>query len=112
MNKIDLLEQSMMKADVPQFRPGDTVSVHVRVVEDEKERIQLFQGVVISIHGRGVRRMFTVRKISEGVGVERIFPIHSPRIAKIERVREGNVRRAKLYYLRTLAAKQVRLKTT
>ncbi len=112
MNKVDLIEASQMKTDLPIFRPGDTVNVHVRVIEDEKERIQQFQGVVISMSGGGSRRMFTVRKVSEGVGVERIFPLHSPRIAKIERVREGNVRRAKLYYLRQLAAKQVRQKTS
>ncbi len=112
MNKIDLIENSMKKTDIPQFRPGDTVNVHVRVIEDEKERIQQFQGVVIAMSGSGSRRMVTVRKVSEGVGVERIFPLHSPRIAKIERVREGNVRRAKLYYLRHLAAKQVRQKTS
>lgn len=112
MNKVDLIEASMMKSDIPVFRPGDTVNVHVRVIEDEKERIQQFQGVVIAMSGQGSRRMFTVRKVTEGVGVERIFPLHSPRVAKIERVREGNVRRAKLYYLRHLAAKQVRLKTS
>lgn len=112
MNKIDLIEAAMKKTDIPEFKPGDTINVHVRVVEDEKERIQQFQGVVISMSGQGARRMFTVRKVTEGVGVERIFPLHSPRIAKIERLRQGNVRRAKLYYLRTLAAKQVRQKTS
>jgi large subunit ribosomal protein L19 len=112
MNKIDLIENSMKKTDLPAFRPGDTINVHVRVIEDEKERIQQFQGVVIAMSGSGSRRMVTVRKVTEGVGVERIFPLHSPRVAKIERVREGNVRRAKLYYLRHLAAKQVRQKTS
>jgi large subunit ribosomal protein L19 len=112
MNKIDLIEQSMMRSDVGEFAPGDVVNVHVRVKEGNKERIQEYQGIVISIKGGGLRRTFTVRKISNGVGVERIFPIHSPSIAKVVRVRKGNVRRAKLFYLRNLAAKQVRAKTT
>jgi large subunit ribosomal protein L19 len=112
MNKVDLIEQSMMRTDLPVFHPGDVINVHVRVREGAKERIQEYQGIVISIKGGGLRRTFTVRKISNGVGVERIFPIHSPAIAKIEQVRKGSVRRAKLFYLRTLAAKQVRAKTT
>jgi large subunit ribosomal protein L19 len=112
MNKVDLIEQSMMRSDLPEFKPGDVVNVHVRVKEGNKERIQEYQGIVISIKGGGLRRMFTVRKISNGVGVERMFPMHSPSIAKVEKVRNGNVRRAKLFYLRTLAAKQVRAKTT
>jgi len=112
MNKIDLIEQSMMRSDLDEFAPGDVVNVHVRVKEGNKERIQEYQGIVISIKGGGLRRTFTVRKISNGVGVERIFPIHSPSIAKVVRVRKGNVRRAKLFYLRNLAAKQVRAKTT
>ncbi len=112
MNKIDLLEQSLMKSDIPQFFPGDIVSVHVRVVEGDKERIQEFQGIVIAMRGGGMKKTFTVRKISDGVGVERIFPMHSPTIARIVKVRSGNVRRAKLFYLRNLAAKQVRAKTT
>jgi large subunit ribosomal protein L19 len=112
MNKVALVEAMQMKTDIPEFRSGDTINVHVRVVEGDKERIQQFQGVVISRRGSGLRETITVRKISDGVGVERIFPIHSPRIAKIERVKEGRVRRAKLYYLRTLAAKAVRQKTT
>ena len=112
MNKVSLVEATQMKSDIPEFRSGDTISVHVRVVEGDKERIQQFQGVVISRRGSGLRETITVRKISDGVGVERIFPIHSPRIAKIERVKEGHVRRAKLYYLRALAAKAVRQKTT
>lgn len=112
MNKVDLIEKSMMRTDLPDFKPGDVVNVHVRVKEGSKERIQEYQGIVISIKGAGLRRMFTVRKISNGVGVERIFPMHSPSIAKVEKVRSGNVRRAKLFYLRTLAAKQVRAKTT
>jgi large subunit ribosomal protein L19 len=112
MNKLDLLERSMMKPDIPAFHPGDVVNVHVRVVEGDKERIQEFQGIVIGIRGEGLRKTFTVRKVSYGVGVERIFPLHSPSIAKIEKIRTGNVRRAKLFYLRNLAAKQVRAKTT
>ncbi|MBL0175283.1 MAG: 50S ribosomal protein L19 [Ignavibacteria bacterium] len=111
MNKIDLLEQSLMKTDLPPFFPGDTINVHVRVKEGDKERIQEFQGIVIAIRGEGLKKSFTIRKISDGVGVERIFPVHSPSIAKIVKVRTGNVRRAKLFYLRTLAAKQVRAKT-
>ena len=111
MNKISLVEATQMKSDVPQFRSGDTISVHVRVVEGDKERIQQFQGVVIGRHGSGMNATFTVRKISDGIGVERIFPLHSPRIAKLEKVKEGNVRRAKLYYLRALASKAVRQKT-
>ena len=112
MNKVALVEATQMKTDIPEFRSGDTINVHVRVIEGDKERIQQFQGVVISRRGSGLRETITVRKISDGVGVERIFPIHSPRIAKIERLKEGNVRRAKLYYLRALAAKAVRQKTT
>lgn len=112
MNKVDLIEQSMMRSDMSDFAPGDVVNVHVRVKEGNKERIQEYQGIVISIKGGGLRRTFTVRKISNGVGVERIFPIHSPSIAKVVKVRTGNVRRAKLFYLRSLAAKQVRAKTT
>ena len=112
MNKIDLLEQSLMKTDLPAFNPGDIINVHVRAKEGDKERIQEFQGIVIAMRGEGLKKSFTVRKISDGVGVERIFPLHSPTIAKIVKVRQGNVRRAKLFYLRTLAAKQVRAKTT
>jgi large subunit ribosomal protein L19 len=112
MNKLALVEATQVKSDIPEFRSGDTINVHVRVIEGDKERIQQFQGVVISRRGSSVRETITVRKISDGVGVERIFPIHSPRIAKIERVKEGHVRRAKLYYLRALAAKAVRQKTT
>lgn len=111
MDKLKLVEATQMKSNVPAFKPGDTVNVHVRVIEGDKERVQQFQGVVIGRHGDGLRATFTVRKISNGVGVERIFPLHSPRIAKIEIVKEGKVRRAKLYYLRDLAAKQIRQKT-
>jgi large subunit ribosomal protein L19 len=111
MSKVRLVEATQMKTDIPRFGPGDTVNVHVRVVEGDKERIQQFQGVVIGRHGSGMNATFTVRKVSDGVGVERIFPLHSPRLAKIERVKEGAVRRAKLYYLRDLAAKAIRQKT-
>ncbi|HLE32819.1 MAG TPA: 50S ribosomal protein L19 [Bacteroidota bacterium] len=112
MDKVKLVEATQLRKDIPEFKPGDTVNVHVRVVEGDKERIQQFQGVVISRRGAGINMTFTVRKISDGVGVERIFPLHSPRIAKIERMKEGRVRRAKLYYLRELAAKAVTQKTT
>ena len=111
MDKVRLVEATQMKTGIPEFAPGDTVNVHVRVVEGDKERIQQFQGVVISRHGSGMNATFTVRKISDGIGVERIFPLHSPRLAKIEKVKEGAVRRAKLYYLRDLAAKAIRQKT-
>jgi large subunit ribosomal protein L19 len=112
MNKISLVEAAHLRTDIPQFRPGDTVNVHFRVVEGDKERIQDFEGIVISRRGAGLKETFTVRKISNGVGVERIFPLHSPRIAKIEVMRGGKVRRAKLFYLRDLASKAVRQKTT
>lgn len=101
-----------MKTDLPPFRAGDTINVHFKVVEGDKERIQDFEGIVISRRGAGLKETITVRKISNGVGVERIFPIHSPRIAKIEVMRGGKVRRAKLFYLRNLASKAVRQKTT
>ena len=100
MNAIKALEAEQIKDKVEQFRIGDTVKVHYRIVEGKTERVQIFEGIVIAMKRDGVRKTFTVRKISYGVGVERIFPIHSPRIAKIVRVREGKVRRAKLYYLR------------
>ena len=112
MDKVKLIEATQLKKDVPDFKTGDTVNVHVRVVEGDKERIQQFQGVVIARRGAGLNSTFTVRKISDGVGVERIFPLHSPRIAKIERMKEGGVRRAKLYYLRSLASKAVTQKTS
>ncbi len=112
MEKLRLVDATQMRSDIPHFIPGDTVNVHVKVVEGDKERVQHFQGVVIGRHGSGMSATFTVRKISDGVGVERIFPLHSPRIAKIEKVKQGSVRRAKLYYLRDLASKQIRQKTT
>ena len=111
MDKIRLVETMQIKPELPEFKPGDTVNVHLRVVEGDKERIQQFQGIVIGRKGSGLNETFTVRKISEGVGVERIFPVHSPRIAKVDRIRVGNVRRAKLYYLRKLTGKGVRQKT-
>jgi large subunit ribosomal protein L19 len=110
MNTTDLVEQSRLRKGIPQFRAGDTVKVHVRVVEGNRERVQVFQGVVIRRSGGGLRETFTVRKISFGVGVERTFPVHSPSIAKLEVVQRGHVRRAKLYYLRELRGKKARIK--
>ena len=109
MDMITLVEQQQMRKDIPEFRPGDTVSVHTKVVEDGRERIQVFEGTVIARRGSGLKETFTVRKISYGVGVERIFPVHSPRIDKIEVVRKGKVRRAKLYYMRKLRGKAARI---
>lgn len=109
MNLIELVEQKQLKKDLPDFMPGDTVRVHLKVVEGERERIQVFEGVVIARANGGLRETFTVRKISGGVGVERIFPLHSPMISKIEVVRRGRVRRAKLYYLRKRAGKAARI---
>lgn len=109
MNKVDVLSAAQMKSDIPEFHSGDTLKVHVKVVEGDKERLQVFQGVVINRRGSGISETFTIRKISNGVGVERIFPLHSPNIAKIERLREGKVRRAKLYYLRNLHGKAARI---
>lgn len=104
------IEQEQMKTDIPDFRPGDTVKVYTKVIEGNRERIQVFEGVVIARKGGGLRETFTVRKISYGVGVERVFPLHSPRIEKIEVVRKGKVRRAKLYYLRKLRGKAAKIK--
>jgi large subunit ribosomal protein L19 len=104
------LEQAQARTDIPSFRPGDTLKVHVRVKEGNRSRIQIFQGVVIRRQGGSVRETFTVRKISYGVGVERTFPVHSPSIDKIEVVTQGRVRRAKLYYLRDLRGKAARIK--
>ena len=109
-NTLDFLEKEQMRADLPEFAPGDTVKVHMRIVEGEKERIQIFEGPVIARRGGGLRESFTVRKISYGIGVERTFPLHSPRIVKIEVVRRGKVRRAKLYYLRELRGRKARIK--
>ena len=105
MEKINLVTSAQMRTDIPVFHPGDTISVHVKVIEGDKERLQQFQGIVMGIKGSGIGKTFRVRKISNGVGVERIFPFHSPNIAKVEKVREGKVRRAKLYYLRNLTGK-------
>lgn len=109
-NLIDLIETTQLKEDRPEFEPGDTVNVHLRVVEGDKERIQQFEGVVLSRRGSGSNETFTVRKISGGIGVERIFLVHSPRIAKVEITRRGRVRRAKLFYLRDRSGKAARIK--
>lgn len=109
-NPLDFIEKEQMRADLPGFNPGDTVKVHMRIIEGDKERIQVFEGVCIGIRGGGSRESFTVRKVSYGVGVERTFPMHSPRISKVEVVREGKVRRAKLYYLRALRGRKARIK--
>ena len=109
-NLIDKLEAGLLRKDLPRIVPGDTVKVHVKVKEGEKERIQMFQGVVIGIKGGGIRTTFTVRKISNGVGVERVFPMHAPLIDKLEVLRSGKVRRAKLYFLREKLGKAGRLK--
>jgi len=109
MNELHQIEAAYLRSDIPDFRPGDTVRVHVRVVEGNKERIQVFQGVVIARRGGGSRESFTVRKISGGTGVERIFPLHSPVIDRVEVVRRGKVRRAKLYYLRALRGRAARI---
>ena len=105
MEKINLVTTPQLRSDLPVFKPGDTISVHVKVVEGDKERIQQFQGIVMGIRGSGISKTFRIRKISNGVGVERIFPLHSPSIAKVDILKEGHVRRAKLYYLRKLSGK-------
>ena len=110
MDIIRILEQEQLRADIPAFRPGDTVRVQVKVVEGIRERLQAFEGLVIARSGGSSRETFTVRRISYGVGVERTFPVHSPRVEKIEVVRRGVVRRAKLYYLRKLTGKAARIK--
>jgi large subunit ribosomal protein L19 len=110
MNPTDLIDQQSLRDDIPEFAPGDTLKVHVKVVEGNKERVQVFQGAVIRRQGGGVQETFTVRKLSYGVGVERTFPVHSPIIEKIERVSRGDVRRAKLYYLRDRVGKSARIK--
>ncbi len=109
MNDLEYLERAHLRPDIPDFRPGDTVKVHVRVVEGGRERIQLFEGIVIARQGGGLSETFTVRKISLGIGVERIFPVHAPIIQKIEVARRGKVRRAKLYYLRDRVGKAARV---
>ena len=110
MNKVSLIEKLEERSDMPLFRAGDTLRVHVKIREGEKERVQVFEGVCIRRHNDSVRSTFTVRKMSYGVGVERIFPLHSPRLLKVERVSRGRVRRAKLYYLRKLRGKAARIR--
>jgi large subunit ribosomal protein L19 len=110
MNPTDLVERPYLRDSIPDFRAGDTVRVHVRVVEGERERVQVFEGIVIRRRGSGLSKTFTVRKLSFGVGVERTFPLHSPMIARIEVVTRGDVRRAKLYYLRSRVGKRAKVK--
>ena len=110
MNRTDLIDQASLRDDIPDFAPGDTLKVHVRVVEGSKERVQIFQGAVIRRQGGGIHETFTVRKLSYGVGVERTFPVHSPNLDRIELVTRGDVRRAKLYYLRDLRGKAAKIK--
>ena len=110
MNAADILLKDQLKTDLPDFKPGDTVAVHYRVIEGDKERIQLFEGTVIDRHGAGIDATFTVRKISMSIGVERIFPLHSPNIAKIDLLRHGRVRRARLNYLRERTGKSARIR--
>jgi len=110
MKKIAQIEKQNMRDDIPEFGSGDMVKVHVLIKEGDKERIQIFQGDVIGRRGGGTGETFTVRKISEGIGVERVFPLHSPNVARIERVRQGRVRRSKLYYMRNLTGKSARIK--
>lgn len=109
MSLIDKFEAKYAKAEHPEFRPGDTIKVYVRVIEGDKERAQMFQGVVVNTRGSGTSRTFTVRKVSDGIGVERIFPIHSPNISKIVIARRGKVRRAKLFYLRKKTGKAAKI---
>ena len=111
MSKVsEKITSAQLRSDIPEFRPGDTVRVHAKVVEGSRERIQIFEGLVIKRRGAGISETYTVRKISNGVGVERTFPVHTPRVAKIEVVRKGRVRRAKLYYIRALSGKAARIK--
>jgi large subunit ribosomal protein L19 len=111
MDKIKEIVEEQIRTDHPEFKSGDRIKVHVRVIEGDKERVQVFEGDVIALNGGGITKSFTVRKMSSGVGVERIFPYSSPKIAKIEVVRQGKVRRAKLYYLRNLSGKAARIKS-
>ena len=110
MKTLDVVDAASLKSDIPDFRPGDTLKVHVKVVEGNKTRVQVFQGVVIARSGSGINETFTVRKVSYGVGVERIFPLHTPIVEKIEVVTRGDVRRAKLYYLRDLRGKKAKIR--
>jgi large subunit ribosomal protein L19 len=109
MNRLEALTADQLKSGLPDFSPGDTVAVHCKVVEGDKERTQIFEGVVLQRKGKGISASFTVRKISDGIGVERIFPLHSPNIEKIDHLRQGKVRRARLYYLRDLKGKAARI---
>lgn len=111
MNIIDLVEQEQLRTDLPEFAAGDTVKVHYKILEGARERVQVFEGIVIARKGKGVRETFTVRKVTFGIGVERVFPVHSPKIDKIEVVTFGKVKRAKLYYLREKVGKKSRVKT-
>jgi large subunit ribosomal protein L19 len=111
MNIIKKIEQEQLRIDIPQFKAGDTVKVHQRIIEGGKERIQVFQGVVMRVHRGTTNATFTVRKVSDGVGVERIYPMHSPFIERVELVSEGRVRRSRIYYLRNLKGKAARIKT-
>lgn len=111
MNIIKKIEQEQLRIDIPQFKAGDTVKVHQRIIEGGKERIQVFQGVVMRVHRGTTNATFTVRKVSDGVGVERIYPMHSPFIERVEVVSEGRVRRSRIYYLRNLKGKAARIKT-
>jgi len=110
MNLTEVIEQEQLKAEIPDFRPGDTVKVHAKVIEGNRERLQVFEGIVIARQGSGISETFTVRKISFGVGVERIFPVHSPVVDKLEVSTRGDVRRAKLYYLRDRIGKKAKVK--
>jgi large subunit ribosomal protein L19 len=110
MNKLDSIEAAQLRTEIPPFRAGDHLKVHVRVIEGNRERIQVFEGIVIARDGAGLSATFTVRKVSFGVGVERVFPVHAPIISKIEVTRRGSVRRSKLYYLRERAGKSARIK--
>ncbi len=109
MSKIEVLEGKYLKDDLPEFGPGDTLKVHVKIKEGDKERIQIFQGIVISRRGGGIGASFTVRKVSAGIGVERVFPLHSPNVEKIQVLKKGRVRRSKLYYLRDVKGKKARI---
>lgn len=109
MNRLEALTAAQLRNDLPDFHPGDTVAVHHKVVEGDKERLQIFEGVVLQRRGNGISETFTVRKVSDGIGVERVFPLHSPNIEKIDHLRRGKVRRARLYYLRDLQGKAARI---
>jgi len=109
MGAVESVEEGYLKKEIPDFKPGDTVRIHIRVIEGDKERLQPFEGVVIRRKGGGLRETFTVRKVTEGIGVERVFPLHSPSLAKIKVLRRGKVRRAKLYYLRGRRGKAARV---